>query len=127
MRISGDLNEHQSEGSVLVAEGISELRKGGSKMGFRTRVFVLFATVVVMSGCGYPAFTSAMRTNFPADAKVEMKCEHVEMSTSRDSTALNEMLSKYSKDGWRLAYLSEYTSTGISTFSNLICIERSLK
>jgi len=88
----------------------------------------MFAALVAsMAGCGYPAFTSAMRPNFPADAKTETKCELVEMNSSRDVVELNNVLTKYSPDGWRLVYLSEYTSTGITTFSNLVCFERMVK
>ena len=91
------------------------------------KAIALVAVIASMSGCGYPAFTSAMRPNFQADTKVEMKCELVEMNSSRDVVDLNKVLNKYSPEGWRLAYLSEYTSTGITTFSNLVCFERPVK
>lgn len=93
----------------------------------RTKMFAFVALVASLSGCGYPAFTSSIRPNFPPDAKVEMKCELIEMNSSRDVVDLNTTFNKYSPDGWRLAYLSEYTSTGISTFSNLVCFERMVK
>ena len=96
-------------------------------MKSRIIVFALLALIAFISGCGYPAFTSAMRSNFPSDAKVEMKCELVVMDTTRDVVNLNTVLNKYSSDGWRLAYLSEYTSSGITSFSNVVCFEHTLK
>lgn len=89
-------------------------------------LFALFVIMVSISGCGYPAFTSSMRSNFPSDVKIQMRCVHIETETSRDGSTLDKMLDKYSEEGWRLAYISEYTSTGITSFSNLICIERAV-
>jgi hypothetical protein len=79
------------------------------------------SSVAILLGacsCGYPAFTSALRTNFDGNSKIETSCSRLERNDIPDT------VSKATKDGWRLAYVSEYTSTATSSFPSLICFER---
>lgn len=68
--------------------------------------------------CGYPAFTSALRSNFDSNTKVETSCSRI------DRKNIPEHVKNASPDGWRLAFVSEYTSTAKSDFPSLICMER---
>ena len=82
----------------------------------------LFTVALVslgMSACGYPALTSAMRSSpFPPDTVVETKCVHIDRDT------LSKRVVKFSEEGWRLVYASEYTSTARSDMPSIYCFER---
>jgi hypothetical protein len=74
--------------------------------------------MLAVAGCGIPAFTSAMRSNFGPDARLEGLCEH----TGRDS--IESMVEAHYKEGWRLAFVSEYTSSMQTGLPTVICFER---
>jgi len=81
----------------------------------------LMAALLVLTGCGYPAFTSAMRSNgFAQDAKVEGQCLKIDRRVDKDVEKLNALLAQ----GWRISYASEYTSTARADFPSIYCVER---
>jgi hypothetical protein len=53
---------------------------------------------------------------------METRCEPVDM---RDSSELKQVLSKY--DGWRMVYVSEYTTGNRFGVSGVVCLERPKK
>lgn len=83
--------------------------------------------VLCLPGCGAPALSSALRANYSGDVKLEMKCEEYKQDVSRDVKYLNTIISKYYSEGWRLAAMSEYTSSGVTSFSTIVCFERPSK
>ncbi|MEM7436100.1 MAG: hypothetical protein AAF436_13165 [Myxococcota bacterium] len=86
------------------------------------RLLILFmALPVLMLGCGYPAYTSAMRTNFEGDVAIWTQCYRY---GDKESVKFASHMDKLSKEGWRLAYVSEYTSTSRSKFYYTVCVER---
>ena len=71
-----------------------------------------------LTACGTPAMTSSMRANFPADWRLEGDC----LTLGRGSIE-NEVRQRYAQ-GWRLAYISEYTSTARAGNPTVACFER---
>jgi hypothetical protein len=81
----------------------------------------LMAALLLLTGCGYPAFTSAMRSNgFAQDAKVEGQCLKIDRRVDKDVEKVNALLAQ----GWRFSYASEYTSTARADFPSIYCVER---
>lgn len=76
---------------------------------------------LTVAGCGTPTYTSAMRTNFEDDTPLELTC--IRNLDKRAGDFRKEAEDLYS-DGWRLAYMSEYTSSKKAKFSLLACFER---
>jgi len=87
----------------------------------RISYLALLMPFTFITACGYPAMTSVTRSNFPADARLEMKCEYY---ADRNPRTINPLMSKYYAAGWRLAVLSEYTSSGRATYPSIVCFER---
>ena len=78
---------------------------------------------LLMLGCGTPGYTSTMRTNFTGDVPITTHCFRYKDMTGDMFT---NHVSQLSKTGWRLAYVSEYTSTSKSKFVYTYCVERAL-
>ncbi len=79
--------------------------------------------LLFVSGCGIPGFTSSMRDNhFPPNALLELKCENY----GRDADELNDMGRKYYPQGYRLAYITEYTSSARPGYPSVACFERAV-
>ena len=76
---------------------------------------------LTVAGCGTPSYTSAMRTNFQEDARLELKCIR---NLDRRAGDFRKEAEELYRDGWRLAYMSEYTSSKKAKFSILTCFER---
>lgn len=74
-------------------------------------------------GCGNPGYTSAMRTNFDGDVPIATHCFRY---GDKESWRFAAHVDKLSEQGWRLAYVSEYTSTSRSKFFYTVCVERAL-
>lgn len=87
----------------------------------RVRTWIAMIALVGLGACGYPALSSSMRSNFPPEADVEMKCWEL---AERGKEGLNRMLSVGKKEGWKLAFISEYTSTAKTSFPTIVCFER---
>lgn len=75
--------------------------------------------LVLLSACGYPAFTSSMRdAHFPPGVPVEGKCVHAGRND------IEQLAPQLYAQGWRLIYASEYTSTARPGFPSNYCFER---
>jgi hypothetical protein len=80
-------------------------------------VFALLA-----SACGYPNYSMAMRQNtFPGDAVLEGTCNTY---TSMDEEALARDVPNAYKNGYRLAFADEYTSSAKFGHEIVVCFER---
>jgi len=76
---------------------------------------------VTLAGCGKPGYTSSMRTTFAPETPLELKCiRHLDAKAGDFRDEAEQLYAQ----GWRLAYLSEYTSTGKTNFVFLGCFER---
>lgn len=80
-----------------------------------------FGTTAFLAGCGVPAFTSAIRpTSLPIDMKAEATCVRV----GRDADEVDRSIKEHYANGYRLFYVSEYTSDARSGFPTNLCFER---
>ena len=84
------------------------------------RALALLFLAVSVSACGSPAFTSAMRPGFGPDVPVEAAC----LSSGRDGDDLNDKVKEMYKQGYRLIYVSEYTSSMRLGYPSTLCFER---
>ena len=79
--------------------------------------------VLLMLGCGTPGYTSSMRTNFTGDVPIRSACFRYK---DKDGETFVNHMAELSEAGWRLAYVSEYTSTSKGKFVYTYCVERAL-
>lgn len=84
------------------------------------RIALLTAAAFLASACGTPAFTSSMRTSFSPDTALEAAC----IEQDRDGGALDAKVKEMYRQGYRLIYVSEYTSSGRFGFPSTVCFER---
>lgn len=84
------------------------------------RVALLIVPALLASACGTPAFTSSMRTSFSPDTNLEATC----LEQERDGSSLDANVKEMYRQGYRLIYVSEYTSSGRFGFPSTICFER---
>jgi len=82
---------------------------------------VLIGVLLGLGGCGYPAYASSMRTNFDGDVSIETACYRY---GDKESAMFASHMKELTESGWRLAYVSEYTSTSRSKFYYTVCVER---
>ena len=87
------------------------------------KVVVLIAlSCVCIVGCA-PANITAVSWPSKTDGdNVQTRCERVDMRSSRQ---MKSVFSKY--DGWRLVYLSEYTTGNKLGTDAAVCFEREIK
>ena len=74
-------------------------------------------------GCGYPAYTSSMRSNYDPETRTKLDCFRMKDKKAKDVTAHLEELAR---DGWKLAYLSEYTSSAKGKYVYMYCFEKAI-
>jgi hypothetical protein len=79
---------------------------------------IVAISAVVFSGCSAANVSSEMRTP-AANFNMETSCVEVDM---RDNSDMAEVFKKY--DGWRVFYISEYTSEHKVGTSGSVCFER---
>ena len=81
-------------------------------------ILFVFASVII-AGC-QPANVTAVKWDTPVSAaNAQTRCEQVDM---RDSAAMERLFSKY--DGWKLIYISEYTTGNKIGTDSAVCFER---
>ena len=73
---------------------------------------------IVISGCSAANVRSDMRIS-NANSNMETRCVELDM---RDQSDMDETLKKY--DGWRVFYISEYTTGKKTGTSGSMCFER---
>lgn len=78
---------------------------------------VLFATVV-LAGCS-AASIEATKWDTGVGLNAMTRCEHLDM---RDSAGMDAAFKKY--DGWKLIYVSEYTTDHKVGTDAAVCFER---
>jgi hypothetical protein len=85
---------------------------------------VLFAILLLsaVTGCQPANISSVMRGSDHENASMETRCEPSDM---RDASEMKQVLSKY--DGWRMVYLSEYTTGNRFGTVGVMCFERPKK
>jgi hypothetical protein len=79
---------------------------------------IVAMSAVVFSGCSAANVSAGMRTP-TSNFNMETSCVEVDM---RDNSEMAAALKKY--DGWRVFYISEYTSEHKVGTSGSICFER---
>jgi PBP1b-binding outer membrane lipoprotein LpoB len=79
---------------------------------------IVAISAVVFSGCSAANVSSEMRTP-TANFNMETSCVELDM---RDNAAMAETFKKY--QGWRVFYISEYTSEHKVGTSGSVCFER---
>jgi hypothetical protein len=85
---------------------------------------LLFAMLLLgtMAGCSPANISVAMRGSDHENPSMETRCEPCDM---RSASELKQALSKY--DGWRMIYVSEYTTEHKVGTDGLMCFERPKK
>ena len=74
-------------------------------------------------GCGYPAYTSSMRSNFEPETGTKLECTRTKDKKAED---VIEHLEDLAQDGWKLAYLSEYTSSARGKCIYMYCFAKAI-
>lgn len=85
---------------------------------------MLFATMALatLTACQPANITAVMRGSDLQAGSMQTRCEATDM---RDQSDMQELFAKY--DGWRLIYLSEFTTSNRVGTSSVVCFERALK
>jgi hypothetical protein len=78
-----------------------------------------FASIACLVGCAQAIITSANWDSGASGSNVETRCEHLDR---RGQAAMNATFSKY--DGWKLIYISEYTTQNRFGTDAAVCFER---
>lgn len=84
-----------------------------------SKLWLAFAAACVLaSGCA-PANITSAKWESGVNGEVKTRCERVDM---RDNTEMAATFSKY--DGWKLIYVSEYTTGNKLGTDAAVCFER---
>ena len=73
---------------------------------------------IAFTGCAPANIQSQLRTS-DINSNMKTRCEEVDM---RSNSEMNEVFTKY--DGWRMVYISEYTTSNKFGTSGSICFEQ---
>lgn len=84
----------------------------------KTHLLVL-AAGIGLTGCAPANITSARWDSGVSGASAQTRCEQVDM---RSKSEMNAVFTKY--DGWKLIYISEYTTGNRVGTDAAICFER---
>lgn len=82
-------------------------------------VAVISMAVALLSGCAGANVSSAKWDSGLTGANLVTRCERVDM---RDSSGMNGVFTKY--DGWKMVYVSEYTTGNKVGTDGVVCFER---
>ncbi|MDO8956747.1 MAG: hypothetical protein Q7V48_08435 [Deltaproteobacteria bacterium] len=86
-------------------------------------VMLLLSTMLsTMTGCQPAIISAVLRGSDHENASMETRCEPSDM---RDAKEMKQAFSKY--DGWRMVYLSEYTTGNRFGTVGVVCFERQKK
>ena len=83
---------------------------------------LMLAGVAMMSGCAPANIASAMRGSDSENQYMETRCVAADM---RDKAEMDRAFAQY--DGWRMVYLSEYTTGNRFGTAGVVCFERPRK
>ena len=84
--------------------------------------FAILAITLALAGCQAAVVTSAKwdsGSNVLNNANIETRCQEVDL---RDNDAMAKLFPKY--DGWKMVYVSEYTTGNKIGTSSAVCFER---
>ena len=79
-----------------------------------------FLACVLLAGCQPANIISAKWDSGVSGGNAQTRCEQVDM---RNKKQMDSIFPKY--DGWKLVYISEYTTTNMVGTDAAICFERS--
>lgn len=82
-------------------------------------VAIAMLSAVLLYGCAPANITAVKWDTGEKAANVQTRCERVDM---REPTEMKELFSKY--DGWKMIYLSEYTTANKIGTDAAVCFER---
>jgi hypothetical protein len=77
------------------------------------------ASLACLVGCAPAIIAAAKWDSGVSGTNVETRCEHLDM---RDKAAMDATFSRY--DGWKLIYVSEYTTGNRFGTDAAVCFER---
>ena len=86
----------------------------------KTVLVILFVAAIVGVGCQPANVTSVMSSSRVSHNNVQTRCEYLDM---RSNEQMSVVFKKY--DGWKLVYVSEYTTDKLFGTSGTVCFERS--
>lgn len=78
---------------------------------------LLFVFCVLAIGC-QPANITAVKWNSNINS-AQTRCERVDI---RDRDEMEKVFAKY--DGWKMVYISEYTTSNMARTDSVVCFER---
>lgn len=80
-------------------------------------VFAILVSSIMLSAC-QPANITAVKWNSNT-ANAQTRCERVDI---RIKEQMEKVFAKY--DGWKMVYMSEYTTSNMMTTDSVVCFER---
>jgi hypothetical protein len=80
---------------------------------------LIFLSCVLLAGCAPANITSAKWDSGVGGGNVQVRCEQVDM---RKKSEMDSIFPKY--DGWKLVYISEYTTGNRVGTDAAVCFER---
>ena len=83
---------------------------------------VSLGLVVLLSGCAGANITSQARDSGSEGSSMKLRC--VDLTTGNEAK-VNAKLKKY--DGWKMIYVSEYTTPNKSNSAAVMCFEKPVK
>ena len=86
------------------------------------KLFFALLALGTLTACQPANITSVVRASDLQAATMQTRCETTDM---RDQSDMQETFTKY--DGWRLIYLSEFTTSNRVGTSSVVCFERPMK
>lgn len=78
--------------------------------------------LITITGCQPANISAVMRGSDRENSSMETRCEETDM---RNNAEMQQVLAKY--DGWRMIYISEYTTGHKIGTHGAICFERPKK
>lgn len=82
--------------------------------------FIIAIGCIIFAGCAPANITSAKWDSGLNSANIQTRCERVDL---RDKAAMAALFEKY--DGWKLVYISEFTTPNKFGTDAAVCFERS--
>jgi hypothetical protein len=82
--------------------------------------YLVFFTMVIIAGCAGANISSSKWDSAITGTDVVTRCEQIDMRNNEEMKAL---FSKY--DGWKLIYISEYTTGNKMGTDACVCFEHS--
>jgi hypothetical protein len=84
-------------------------------------ILLIAGTLMSVAGCQPANIVAAKWDTGTNSAQVQTRCEEVDM---RNNSEMNKLFSKY--DGWKLVYISEYTTHHKLGTDAAVCFEKTI-